>query len=108
MARISNIKWSVLMYQEGALINTLVHLGDAPPKLTARGSASDTKYLSYDALHEASMAWSCTFAKELREAVYEHRYDTARQMLETKNGQAKNRALAIIAVLEYITKWGEQ
>jgi len=103
MARISNEKWNELKAQEGVLIDTLVHLGDVP-KTTARG---DSKYLSYDALHEASMAWSCAFSKELREAVYEHRYDNARQMLDTKNGKAKDRALAIIKLLEYITEGAE-
>ena len=85
MAKISNAKWKELLEQEEMLIETLVHLGDAPPN-TARGDSSATKYLSYDALHEASMGWSCAFGKELREAVYEHRYVNARQLLETKIG----------------------
>ena len=103
MARISSTKWNELKEQEGILIDTLTHLGDAPPS-TARGASSEAKYLSYDALHEASMGWSCAFSKELREAVYEHRYDNARQMLDTKSGKAKERAMAIIDLLEYITE----
>ena len=108
MARISNIKWNELAEQESVLIDTLMHLGDAPPKCTARGMSSNTKYLSYDALFEASMGWSCAFSKELREAVYEHRYDNARQMLDTKSGKAKDRALIIIGVLEYMNKGGDE
>lgn len=108
MARISNTKWNELAEQESVLIDTLIHLGDASPKSTARGSSIETKYLSYDALHEASMGWSCAFSKELREAVYEHRYDTARQMLDTKSGKAKDRALIIINVLEYVQKGGDE
>ena len=108
MARISETKWNELAEQESVLIDTLFHLGDAPPKHTSRGVSSNTKYLSYDALHETSMAWSCTFAKELREAVYEHRYNNARQMLDTKCGKAKDRALTIIGLLEYITERGDE
>lgn len=106
MANISATKWNELAEQEGVLIDTLMHLGDAPPKNTMRGTSSDTKYLSYDALHEVSSAWSCAFSKELREAVYEHRYANARQMLDTKGGKAKDRALKIIKLLEYITERG--
>ena len=106
MARISNAKWNELTEQE-ILIDTLIHLGDTSPKSTARGASSEIKYLSYDALHEASMGWSCAFSKELREAVYEHRYDTARQMLDTKSGKAKERALIIINILEYMNMGGE-
>ena len=104
MARISEIKWNELAEQESVLIDTLIHLGDMPPKNTMRGGSSATKYLSYDALFEASSAWSCAFSKELREAVYEHRYNNARQMLDTKSGKAKDRALTIIKLLEYITE----
>lgn len=107
MSRISNTKWNELKEQESVLIDTLIHLGDTPPTSTARGSAFNTKYLSYDALHEASMGWSCAFSKELREAIYEHRYDTARQMLDTKKGEAKDRAMVIIKLLEYITERSE-
>ena len=108
MARISNTKWQELSEQESVLIDTLIHLGDAPPTVTVRGSSSETKYLSYDALFEASMGWSCAFSKELREAVYEHRYAVARQMLDTKSGKAKERALIIISVLEHINKGGDE
>lgn len=107
MARISNTKWNELAEQESVLIDTLMHLGDAPPKCTARGVSSNTKYLSYDALFEASQGWSCAFSKELREAVYEHRYNNARQMLSTKSGEAKDRAEKIIALLEYMDKGGD-
>ena len=108
MARISSIKWNQLAEQESVLIDTLIHLGDTPIKSTARGVSTDTKYLSYDALHEASMGWSCAFSKELREAVYEHRYNNARQMLDTKGGKAKERALIIIGILEYMNKGGDE
>jgi hypothetical protein len=108
MARISNTKWNELAEQEGVLIDTLIHLGDAQPRCKARGASTEAKYLFYDALHEASMGWSCAFSKELREAVYEHRYDVARQMLDTKDGKAKERALIIINVLEYLNKRGDE
>ena len=107
MARISNTKWNELAEQEYVLINTLLHLDDTI-KSEARGSSTNTKYLLYDVLHEASMAWSCAFGKELREAVYEYRYDVARQMLDTKKGEAKNRALIAINILEYLTKGGDR
>ena len=102
MARISNTKWRELAENEGVLIETMIYLSSDKPN-GARGYApqlSEVKYLIYDALHEASMAWSCAFAKELREAVYEHRYNFARQMLEVKSGIAKDRALILIGILE--------
>lgn len=102
MARISNTKWNELAENEGILIETMAHIASAKPN-GARGcvqNIGEVKYLIYDALHEASMAWSCAFSKELREAVYEHRYNSARQMLEVKSGIAKERALVLIDILE--------
>lgn len=108
MARISNTKWNELAEQEYVLIDTLLHLNDTNVKPKTRGSSTNTKYLLYDALHEASMVWSCAFSKELREAVYEYRYDVARQMLETKKGEAKERTSIIVNILEYLTKGGDR
>ena len=102
MARISSTKWKELVDNERVLVETLVYF-DAKKPSGAKGSAkhiSNVKYMIYDALHEASMGWSCAFAKELREAVYEHRYNSARQMLDVKSGIAKNRALVLINMLE--------
>ena len=105
MARVSNRKWNELAMQESVLIDTVIHLGDTQTS-TARSSATEIKYLSYDALHEATQGWSCVFGKELREAVYEQRFDVARQMLSTKEGIAKERAEIVINILELIAKGG--
>lgn len=101
MARISNIRWNELSENKAVLIATLEHINDTQPNSTARGDCKrELKELLHDALYEASMAWSCAFAKELREAVYEHRFNNARQMLDVKDGKAKSRALFCIDMLE--------
>lgn len=108
MARISNTKWNELVDSETVLIETLTHINSTAPISITRGQAkeslADIKYIAYDALHEATQGWSCRFAKEVREAVYEHQYKTARQMVSTKSGIAKERALILISLLELITE----
>ena len=110
MARISNTKWHELVNNETVLVETMAFINSASPNSHTRGQAqntlSDIKYIAYDALHEATQGWSCKFAKEVREAVYEHRYDTARDMVSTKSGIGKERVEILISILELITTGG--
>lgn len=110
MARISNTKWDELVNNEQVLIETLEHLLSKVPNNSKGKSEStlyDLKYLAYDALYEATQAWSCKFAKEVREAVYEHQYIIARNMVSTKTGLAKERVMILISIIELMTEEGE-
>ncbi|MGN0318690.1 MAG: hypothetical protein ACI4E1_12240 [Lachnospira sp.] len=110
MARISNTKWNELVDNEQVLVETLEHLIAKAPNNSKGKSEStlyDLKYLAYDALSEATQGWSCEFGKEVREAVYEHNYKIARNMVSTKTGLAKDRVMILISIIEMITEGGD-
>lgn len=113
MARISNTKWDELVNNEQVLISTLEHIVTEAPNTSTKGKSEaeatlyDLKYLAYDALHEATQAWSCKFAKEVREAVYEHQYIIARNMVSTKTGLAKERVMILISIIELMAEGGD-
>lgn len=110
MARISNTKWNELVSSEQILIETLEHLfSKAPNNSKGKSEATlyDLKYLAYDALSEATQGWSCKFAKEVREAVYEHQYNIARNMVSTKTGLSKERVMILISIIELMTEGGD-
>ena len=92
MARISNKEWTEYCKSK-----------------TARGSVrevsmDDLKAQAYDTLFELSSAWCVAFAVNLRDAVYCEWWDKARQMLDGKRGEAKDRALTVIRDLENMAK----
>ena len=84
-------------------------------KHTARGEAGpmsqwdDIKESAYEAFFEVSNSWGSAFGANLREAVYCEWWKIARQMLDVKPpSSSKDRALTIIADLEYLSKGGNE
>lgn len=76
---------------------------------SARGSArqvsnDELKQMAYDTLFEVSSAWGYAFGVNLRDAVYCEWWNIARQMLDGKKGEAKERALTVIRDLENMSK----
>jgi hypothetical protein len=68
-------------------------------------SAEDIKKQAYDTLFEVSNSWGSAFGANLREAVYCHWWDSARQMLDVKpDSKSKERALTVINDLENMAK----
>ena len=89
MARISNKNWNAYKTARGA----------------SRLPDFDVKEMAYDTLMEVSNSWGCAFGQNLREAVYSHWWNTARQMLDVKpDSESKRRALIVINDLENMAK----
>ena len=89
MARISHKNWEVYSKARGA----------------SKEPNEDIKKMAYDTLFDVSNSWGCAFGANLREAVYCHWWDSARQMLDVKpNSESKRRALTVIQDLENMAK----
>ena len=90
MARISHKEWNAYQTARGA---------------SHQDPTVDIKKMAYDTLFEVSNSWGCAFGANLREAVYCHWFDSARQMLDVKpKSESKTRALTIIQDLENMAK----